>query len=64
MNAAARLAPRALYEEVAERLRQRIYARELSPGDWIDEQVSDIRRKARGEDATTVSAPPLPGDAG
>ena len=37
MNAAARLAPRALYEEVAERLRQRIYARELSPGDWIDE---------------------------
>ena len=37
MNAAARLAPRALYEEVAERLRQRIYARELAPGDWIDE---------------------------
>ncbi|QTD46881.1 GntR family transcriptional regulator [Ottowia testudinis] len=37
MTAAARLAPRALYEEVAERLRQRIYARELAPGDWIDE---------------------------
>ena len=33
----ATLAPRALYEEVAERLRQRIYARELAPGDWIDE---------------------------
>lgn len=31
------LAPRALYEEVAERLRQRIYARELQPGDWVDE---------------------------
>ncbi len=24
------------------------------PGDWVDEQVSDIRRKARGEDATEV----------
>ena len=35
--AASRLAPRALYEEVAERLRQRIYSRELSPGSWIDE---------------------------
>ncbi len=33
----ATLAPRALYEEVAERLRQRIFARELAPGDWIDE---------------------------
>ncbi|UXH80224.1 GntR family transcriptional regulator [Roseateles amylovorans] len=31
------LAPRALYEEVAERLRQRIFARELEPGSWIDE---------------------------
>ena len=37
MNSAARLAPRALYEEVAERLRQRIFSRELAPGDWIDE---------------------------
>ena len=27
----------ALYEEVAERLRQRIFARELTPGSWIDE---------------------------
>ena len=27
----------ALYEEVAERLRQRIFARELLPGSWIDE---------------------------
>lgn len=33
----ALLAPRALYEQVAERLRQRIFARELAPGDWIDE---------------------------
>lgn len=31
------LAPRALYEEVAERLRQRIFKRELAPGNWIDE---------------------------
>ncbi|PUE28010.1 GntR family transcriptional regulator [Limnohabitans sp. Jir72] len=31
------LAPRALYEEVAELLRQRIFARELEPGSWIDE---------------------------
>ena len=28
----------ALYEQVAERLRQRIFAHELQPGDWIDEQ--------------------------
>ena len=32
------LAPRALYQEVAERLRQQIFARELEPGSWIDEQ--------------------------
>ncbi len=31
------LTPRPLYEEVAERLRQRIFARELEPGGWIDE---------------------------
>ncbi|MBL0421818.1 GntR family transcriptional regulator [Ramlibacter sp. AW1] len=31
------LAPRALYEEVAERIRQRIFRRELEPGSWIDE---------------------------
>nr|WP_235823235.1 GntR family transcriptional regulator [Azohydromonas sediminis] len=29
---------RALYEDVAERLRQQIFARELPPGRWIDEQ--------------------------
>ncbi|WP_374523334.1 GntR family transcriptional regulator [Hydrogenophaga sp.] len=34
---AVSLAPRALYEEVAERLRQRIFQRELEPGSWIDE---------------------------
>jgi DNA-binding GntR family transcriptional regulator len=37
MTAAAALAPRALYEEVAELLRQRIFRRELEPGSWIDE---------------------------
>jgi DNA-binding GntR family transcriptional regulator len=31
------LAPRALYEEVAELIRQRIFSRELEPGSWIDE---------------------------
>ncbi len=31
------LAPRALYEEVAELMRQRIFARELEAGSWIDE---------------------------
>jgi trehalose 6-phosphate synthase len=32
---------------------------ERDPGDWIDEQISDIRRKARGQDATVVEpAPP------
>ncbi|HEY8358021.1 MAG TPA: GntR family transcriptional regulator [Ramlibacter sp.] len=34
---AAILAPRALYEEVAELLRQRIFRRQLEPGSWIDE---------------------------
>ncbi|GKS98330.1 GntR family transcriptional regulator [Acidovorax sp. SUPP3434] len=34
---AATLTPRALYEEVAEQLRQRIFRRELQPGSWIDE---------------------------
>jgi DNA-binding GntR family transcriptional regulator len=32
------LAPRALYQDVAERLRQQIFRRELEPGSWIDEQ--------------------------
>jgi DNA-binding GntR family transcriptional regulator len=31
------LSPRALYEEVAELLRQRIFSRQLAPGSWIDE---------------------------
>src|SRR6478735_1396915 len=31
------LAPRALYQEVAEQLRQQIFRRELEPGNWIDE---------------------------
>lgn len=37
MASAVSLAPRALYEEVAEQLRQRIFRRELEPGSWIDE---------------------------
>jgi DNA-binding GntR family transcriptional regulator len=40
-SAAARpaptLAPRALYQEVADRLREKIFARALEPGAWIDE---------------------------
>ncbi|MEO8015231.1 MAG: GntR family transcriptional regulator [Polaromonas sp.] len=32
------LAPRALYQEVAERLREQIFNRTLEPGNWIDEQ--------------------------
>lgn len=36
MSATA-LAPRALYEDVAEQLRQRIFSRDLAPGSWIDE---------------------------
>lgn len=31
------LTPRALYQDVAEQLRQRIFSRELEPGSWIDE---------------------------
>jgi DNA-binding GntR family transcriptional regulator len=34
---AQHLTPRALYQEVAELLRQRIFARALEPGSWIDE---------------------------
>jgi DNA-binding GntR family transcriptional regulator len=34
-----RLAERALYEQVAERLRQSIVAHTLAPGSWIDEQA-------------------------
>ncbi|MBI3157028.1 MAG: GntR family transcriptional regulator [Burkholderiales bacterium] len=35
--ARAPLAPRPLYEQVAERLREQIFARQLEPGSWIDE---------------------------
>ncbi len=35
----ARISQTALYQEVAERLRQRIFAHELPPGTWIDEQA-------------------------
>ena len=33
-----RIAATALYQQVAERLRQQIFAHELTPGDWVDEQ--------------------------
>jgi DNA-binding GntR family transcriptional regulator len=33
----AQIIPLALYQEVAERLRERIYNQDLSPGEWIDE---------------------------
>lgn len=33
----ATLAPKALYQQVAERLREQIFNRELEPGSWIDE---------------------------
>ncbi len=39
MPADAPLAPRALYLEVAEHVRQRIFGRQLEPGAWIDEQA-------------------------
>ena len=51
MNAPLQIAPRALYEEVAEHLRQRIFNRELAPGDWIDE--------VRIADALGISRTPL-----
>jgi DNA-binding GntR family transcriptional regulator len=35
---ASALSPRALYQDVAERLRQQIFERALEPGSWIDEQ--------------------------
>lgn len=35
----APIAVPALYEQVAEQLRKRIFAHELAPGDWIDEQA-------------------------
>ena len=38
MSPQAPLTPRALYQDVAERLRQQIFARQLEPGSWIDEQ--------------------------
>ena len=34
-----RLIPIALYQEVAELLRQRIFTHELQPGSWLDEQA-------------------------
>jgi DNA-binding GntR family transcriptional regulator len=36
--AGSTLTRRALYEDVADRLRQQIFARDLEPGSWVDEQ--------------------------
>lgn len=36
---ASRIAPLALYQQVAERLRDRIFSHELPPGTWVDEQA-------------------------
>ena len=33
------LTPRALYQEVAELLRERIFSNQLPPGSWIDEMA-------------------------
>ena len=38
-------APTALYQEVAERLRQRIFAHELTPGDWIGDSARVITKQ-------------------
>ncbi len=35
----SRIVPLVLYQEVAERIRQRIYSHDLKPGAWIDEQA-------------------------
>ncbi len=37
IDAPSPLARRALYQDVADRLRQQIFARQLEPGSWIDE---------------------------
>ena len=43
MNSNTSLAPKPLYLEVAERLREAIFAHELAPGSWIDEQALAIQ---------------------
>jgi DNA-binding GntR family transcriptional regulator len=35
----SQIEPLALYQQVAERLRQRIFSHELAPGAWVDEQA-------------------------
>jgi DNA-binding GntR family transcriptional regulator len=35
----SQIEPLALYQQVAERLRQRIFSHELAPGSWVDEQA-------------------------
>ena len=51
------LTPRALYEEVAELLRQRIFRRELEPGCWIDElKIAGISRTPLREALKVLAA--------
>ncbi len=56
----------ALTMDASERARRASALKEVlvsrDPGDWVDDQVSDIRRKARGEDAGKVAAAPVAGD--
>jgi trehalose 6-phosphate synthase len=58
----------ALTMEAGERARRAAALKEIltsrDPGDWVDEQVSDIRRKARGEDAGLVAPAPVAGETG
>src|SRR5574337_1409073 len=35
----SQIEPLALYQQVAERLRQRIFSHDLKPGSWVDEQT-------------------------
>jgi DNA-binding GntR family transcriptional regulator len=41
-SSAGRFTRAALYQEVAELLRERIYAHELAPGAWVDEQAMAV----------------------
>ena len=54
VTAPAALAPRALYEKVAECLRQRIFARDLAPGDWIDEPLREALKVLAAEGLVTM----------
>jgi len=48
-----KLINRPLYEDVAERLREQIFAHELAPGSWLDEQSLALALR------TCTTRPPL-----